>query len=600
MSIALTVPLPSPQPASTAGTSDSVRRDGDGSPAGTPDFDRVLASHSEPEQSPRSMSGRGDAAAQPDDDTPGLPQAPDQAGRPGPASRSGRVGAVDEQASQAGDGQPAPAADPATQSLAEMTNAVSAGTPTGSGPVAAELPAPVPAISGRPVDAALAGGTLPAGGGHATATPTGPEAVGTGVQPGTQPVQIAATPTASPPGNGTTTAAVGPTGPGLAPAPAPGSPEPGTAAAAGSTATGKAAADGGPQTGQGGPAVGQADPASPTLPGGQATSATPIAATTNAAATTGSSPAPTPTPGGQPAAGTTAADAPAANGGPQPGQNGPPGGQADPASPALPGGPATSPTPIPATTSATAATGPATGSGTAPSQAPGIPAATGTTAADTGAAGSGSLPGQNGPWLSPAEAAAQGLAGDAATGLTAAPTTDATATGADTTQSPLAMPLLSAPSPVSPGATVSAAPAAGQQAPPTPVHQQVLTAVSPLLRSADGSYGVQIQLHPQDLGAVQVNVHVRHGEVSIQLHATNEAAREALRGGLSDLRNELEDQGLRAGSMEVGSGDANAQRRESSWSRSQRHEVPGRDLNQPDQPPVTAAAASSTVLDLRM
>jgi flagellar hook-length control protein FliK len=160
--------------------------------------------------------------------------------------------------------------------------------------------------------------------------------------------------------------------------------------------------------------------------------------------------------------------------------------------------------------------------------------------------------------------------------------------------------LSSVPAPTA--STVSAAPVTGQAVPlaPPAVHQQVLTAVSPLLRGPDGGYSLQLQLHPHDLGAVQVNVEVRHGEISIQLHAAHEGARDALRGGLSELRQQLESQGLRAGSMEVGSGSANAQQRETPWSRSQRVDLPGRGLNPSDQLVATAAAASSSVLDLRM
>jgi len=99
---------------------------------------------------------------------------------------------------------------------------------------------------------------------------------------------------------------------------------------------------------------------------------------------------------------------------------------------------------------------------------------------------------------------------------------------------------------------------------------------------------------------VQVTVDVRHGEISIQMHAANEVAREALRGGLSELRQQLEDQGLRTGSMEVGSGGADPRQRETSWARSRGLDVPRRDLNQSDQLVKTAAAAPSTVLDLRM
>ena len=90
---------------------------------------------------------------------------------------------------------------------------------------------------------------------------------------------------------------------------------------------------------------------------------------------------------------------------------------------------------------------------------------------------------------------------------------------------------------------------------------QVLAAVSPFVRGDDGSYAVQLQLHPHDLGAVQVTVDVRHGEISVQLHTPDAAAQDALRDGLADLRRQLEEQGLRTGSMEVGSGGPQQHRR---------------------------------------
>jgi len=188
----------------------------------------------------------------------------------------------------------------------------------------------------------------------------------------------------------------------------------------------------------------------------------------------------------------------------------------------------------------------------------------------------------------------------AATGAASPPPgTHATAVIGTPNGSGLAVPVLNAPVAMTPSSMVSA-PVTGQSAPAGAPAQQVFTAVSSLLRGADGSYGVRLQLHPQDLGAVQVTVDVRHGEISIQMHATNEDAREALRGGLSDLRQQLEDQGLRTGSMEVGSGGADPRQRETSWARSHGLDVPRHDLNQSDQLVTAAAAASSTVLDLRM
>jgi flagellar hook-length control protein FliK len=120
------------------------------------------------------------------------------------------------------------------------------------------------------------------------------------------------------------------------------------------------------------------------------------------------------------------------------------------------------------------------------------------------------------------------------------------------------------------------------------------------MRGADGSYSLQLQLHPYDLGSVQVHLDVRGGEISIHLLAADGAARDALRGGLSDLRQQLEDQGLRAGSMEVGSGAADTRQRETSWSRSQGSQVSARNLVPSEQLVATAGTASSTALDLRM
>jgi flagellar hook-length control protein FliK len=183
----------------------------------------------------------------------------------------------------------------------------------------------------------------------------------------------------------------------------------------------------------------------------------------------------------------------------------------------------------------------------------------------------------------------------------AAEATSASVTGAPTAPGLGVVPMLAGPlSPASPW-TAPAAPTTGQPtlfSLPTAVRQQVFTAISPLLRGVDGSYGLELRLHPRDLGAVQVNVDVRNGEISIQMHATDAAARDALRGGLSDLRQQLEDQGLRAGSMEVGSGGANTSQPETSWARSEGIDEPKRNLVLPDQP--VAVAASNTSLDLRM
>lgn len=174
--------------------------------------------------------------------------------------------------------------------------------------------------------------------------------------------------------------------------------------------------------------------------------------------------------------------------------------------------------------------------------------------------------------------------------------------GAPTAPAPGVVPVLTGLVPPAAVSTASAAPAMGQPAlfPLPTAHQQVLTAVSPLLRGADGNYAIELQLHPKDLGVVQVSVDIRRGEISIQMHAPDAAARDALRSGLSDLRAQLEDQGLRAGSMEVGSGGANARQPQTSWPRSEGIDAPERSPFPPDPLVAPATGASSNSLDLRM
>lgn len=84
--------------------------------------------------------------------------------------------------------------------------------------------------------------------------------------------------------------------------------------------------------------------------------------------------------------------------------------------------------------------------------------------------------------------------------------------------------------------------------------EQVAVAVTPLLQREDGSYHVSLRLHPEELGAVHVEVELRNGEVHLSMRADNEAGRETLRASLSSLRSELEAAGVRAGALDVGDG----------------------------------------------
>jgi len=84
-------------------------------------------------------------------------------------------------------------------------------------------------------------------------------------------------------------------------------------------------------------------------------------------------------------------------------------------------------------------------------------------------------------------------------------------------------------------------------------HTQVVNVVTPLLRRADGTYRVGLQLHPENLGRVNLDVHVVDGQVHVTMHAEHQASAEVLRSSLSELRTELEAAGVHAGRLDVGS-----------------------------------------------
>ncbi len=123
---------------------------------------------------------------------------------------------------------------------------------------------------------------------------------------------------------------------------------------------------------------------------------------------------------------------------------------------------------------------------------------------------------------------------------------------------------------VAPHVTLPSQPIAGPIAPPPSAvltgspgmlpHQQVAAAFGGLLRGPDGSYQVQLNLLPAHLGAVNISVELRGGEVSIHLHAIDTGARDLLRDNLQNLRQDLINMGLKANQLDVGSGRDDAAR----------------------------------------
>jgi flagellar hook-length control protein FliK len=87
---------------------------------------------------------------------------------------------------------------------------------------------------------------------------------------------------------------------------------------------------------------------------------------------------------------------------------------------------------------------------------------------------------------------------------------------------------------------------------PAAVADQIVSAVVPLHGRGDGRHEVTLELRPDDLGAIRVEVSVEHQTVHLTLHAADPATGRLLSAALPDLRSALADAGLTAGHVGVG------------------------------------------------
>ena len=163
----------------------------------------------------------------------------------------------------------------------------------------------------------------------------------------------------------------------------------------------------------------------------------------------------------------------------------------------------------------------------------------------------------------------------------------------------LAAALPSAPpaQPVSVEAAPTPAPA---PAAPAPAATQVLSALGPALEGPDGSYSMSLQLYPEELGAVQVEISLRNGELSLALRSPDAEAVEVLRAAVADLRTQLESTGLRSADVSVDLGQGS--RREQAEQRSPADRTrPGDAAGAvPADEPSTTASAGDSALDVRI
>ena len=136
-------------------------------------------------------------------------------------------------------------------------------------------------------------------------------------------------------------------------------------------------------------------------------------------------------------------------------------------------------------------------------------------------------------------------------------------------------------------------------APPPPPAAQVAQLLGPVLEGPDGAYTLSLQLYPEELGAVQVEVLLRGGEIRLALHAGDPAAQSALRAAVPDLRADLLSGGLTATSVSVDGGRSESAPQERSPRRSPSHLSHGGGATAVPAAR-TATTSSDAALDLRM
>lgn len=142
------------------------------------------------------------------------------------------------------------------------------------------------------------------------------------------------------------------------------------------------------------------------------------------------------------------------------------------------------------------------------------------------------------------------------------PTTTAgtpAATGPDPAAAVTATPAATVAAPTTPAAGAEATTAPAAPAAPAPFDPaeaspatQVAEALRDVRRLSDGTHRLSLQLHPEDLGAVQLEIALREGRLHLRAVAQTEAGRSALQSSIPELRSELLDAGVDAGSLEVG------------------------------------------------
>jgi hypothetical protein len=152
-------------------------------------------------------------------------------------------------------------------------------------------------------------------------------------------------------------------------------------------------------------------------------------------------------------------------------------------------------------------------------------------------------------------------------------------------------------------APVARAEGADRSAPPRtaePPAEQLVRVLRPFRHSPTGSYRMDLELRPPELGRVELRVEVTDGLLNASLRVENETAAQVIRDALDTLRQRLEANGIRSGALHVDDGRSGAHRRDGRGDQPTPRPVPDDDVQQSRATEPAGASTSDSNLDVRI
>ena len=91
-------------------------------------------------------------------------------------------------------------------------------------------------------------------------------------------------------------------------------------------------------------------------------------------------------------------------------------------------------------------------------------------------------------------------------------------------------------------------------APPPPPAEQLVSVLTPMRTTPNGSYTLRLELKPPELGRVEMRVEMRDGVLHASIHADHEGSAQLVRDALNELRDRLDAEGVQTGELTVSDG----------------------------------------------